>query len=197
MKTLEDRKYSLEEYLLLQEQSEQRMEFHDGRIVYLAGGSANHSIIITNLIYRLAQQADHSNCIVFSSDMQLAISAQNRYLYPDIMVACGEPVFTTQNETQLKNPVLIIEVLSKSTESYDKLKKFTFYRMLPSVREFITIDSRHIVAESYHRKEASTWQITTVSDLSQSLPIHSLNFDLPLEQIYAKTRGIEQDPFFQ
>ena len=198
MKEIADRIYTVEEYFALVEESDQKLEYHYGRIYAMAGGNSNHSIIGTNIRRRLSEKLDHTDCVVYDSDMALSLESGNRYVYPDGMVVCGERDFTNAQQTQLKNPVLIVEVLSKSTKTYDRTDKFRFYRAIPSLKEYLIISSDMPLIETFFKQEEGLWRIGSAKGLDDSISVFSFDLEIPLAQIYAKTESLEDpDQFLQ
>lgn len=190
MQSITEKTYTYEEYLELSQVSEQRLEYHVGKVYAMAGGTAKHTILCGNINRRLAERLDDSDCIVYTSDMQLAIENINRYVYPDTMVTCGEQEFTNERETQLKNPTLIVEVLSKSTKDYDRTNKFAYYRTLPSFKEYILIHSDSITVETFYKAESNYWKIATYFSLDDIVKINAFDIEIPMIQIYQKIKGL-------
>lgn len=193
MKEIADRIYTQEEYFALVEESDRKLEFHYGRVYAMAGGNSNHSIIGTNIRRRLSEKLEDTDCVVYDSDMALSLEEGNRYVYPDGMAVCGDRAFTDARRMRIKNPVLIIEVLSESTKTYDRTDKFRFYRAIPSLKEYLVISSDRPVAENFFRQEAGLWKIGSAKGLESVLHVFTFDLDIPLAQIYAKTDAL-QDP---
>ena len=192
MIAIEKRKYTREEYFELLEASDIKLEYHYGFIVAMAGGKPNNSLIATNLRRRIAERLDDRDCLVYDSDLAVEMDEGNRYVFPDATIVCGEQLFSEYNQNALTNPVLIIEVLSKSTENYDKGDKFRFYRGIPSLKEYVLISPDRPVVESFYREGEGLWRISTASGLDSSIHLYSLNIDIPLAQIYAKVTGLKE-----
>src|SRR6185369_1620461 len=131
--------YTPEEYLTLERESETRHEYIGGEIFEMAGANKHHNRISTNVIRPLDNQTIERNCNVYGSDLRIKISSTGKYTYPDIVAVCGEEVFEDETEDTLLNPMLIIEVLSKSTEAYDRGEKFEYYQTIESFREYVLI----------------------------------------------------------
>lgn len=142
----------------------------------------------------MSEKLDDTDCIVYDSDMAVEIDRGNNYFFPDAMVTCGERKFSDERQRFLKNPVLIVEVLSKSTENYDRSEKFRFYRGILSLKEYVLISSDRPVVESFYREGEGLWRISTASKLESNIHLYSLNIDIPLAQIYAKVTDLK-DPF--
>jgi Uma2 family endonuclease len=192
MSAIEDKYYTLEEYFDLVEELDFKIEYHRGRIVALAGGTSNHSIIGTNIRRRLSEKLDDTDCVVYDSEMQLAVESESRYVYPDAMVVCGDREFTDESKKRIKNPVLIVEVLSKkSTEGYDKMEKFRYYRNIPSFREYVLIDPEEPAIDIYYKEEVDLWRISTSTGLESTINLFSLDIELRLADIYAKTEDLK------
>lgn len=193
MIAIEDKKYTREEYFELLQASEMKLEYHYGYITAMAGGNPRNSLIATNLRWRLSEKLDDKDCLVYDSDLAVEMEAGNRYVFPDATVVCGDQVFSNYNKHALTNPVSIIEVLSKSTENYDRNDKFRLYRSIPSLREYVLIDSDKPVVESFFREGEGLWRISTASKLDASIHLYALAIDIPLAQIYAKVTDLK-DP---
>ncbi|HVB21614.1 MAG TPA: Uma2 family endonuclease [Ktedonobacteraceae bacterium] len=148
---------SVKEYFELDRSStDVRYEFIDGHIYMLAGGTANHSIIAANMIRELGFLLRSGPCRVYTSDMKVKLS-EKRYVYPDVAVSCDE--HDTGSVEIIQNPCLIVEVLSPSTESTDRGKKFTYYRACPSIREYIMVDTQMQAVEMYRRASENLWTL--------------------------------------
>lgn len=193
MKEIADRTYTVEEYFALVEESDNKLEYHYGRIYAMAGGNSNHSIIGSNIRRRLAEKLDDTDCVVYDSDMALSLENGNRYVYPDGMVVCGERNFTNTKQTQLINPILILEVLSEGTKAYDRTDKFRFYRSIPSLKEYLIISADKPLVETFFKQEEGLWRIGSAQGLSANIYLFTFDFDIPLSPIYAKTKSL-QDP---
>lgn len=191
---IENRKYTREEYFELLAASEVKLEYHYGHIVAMAGGTSNNSIIATNMRRRMDERLDDTNCYVYDSDMAIEMDEGNNYVFPDASVVCGEREFSDEKERFLTNPILIVEVLSKSTEKYDRTEKFRLYRGIPSLQEYVLISSDTPVVETFYKEGEGLWRISTASKLDSSIHLYSLNIDIPLAQIYAKVKDLK-DPY--
>ena len=158
MDLLKQRIYTKEEYFELAEQSYVKLEFHDGEIYAMSGGTSDHSLVSTNTRTELNLALRERNCVVYDSGMAVFIENGNRYVYPDISVVCGPQEFQDEKRLRLLNPSLIIEVLSEPTEAYDRGRKFGYYRSLPCFQEYILISSTRVVVEGWCRKSKDLWQ---------------------------------------
>jgi Uma2 family endonuclease len=127
------------EYLILERQAPYKSEYRDGQIVAMSGASRQHNIITANVVAELHAQLKQRSCTVLPSDMRVKVTSTGLYTYPDVVVVCGEALFDDNQQDTLLNPTLIVEVLSKSTEAYDRGDKFKHYRHLPSLAEYLLI----------------------------------------------------------
>lgn len=185
MDTIEKREYTRDEYFDIVAEAEYKMEYYRGQIFAMTGAKPNHNIIRGNTLAILHNRLLDEDCIVFNSDQALAIS-ENTYFYPDIIVSCGK-VELDEKQIRLLNPILIVEILSKSTRGFDKGKKFTLYRGIPTFKEYLMIDADAIGFESYYKEEGELWRISSGNKLSQSIPLYSLDVEIPLDALYKKT----------
>ncbi len=176
-------KVTFKEYLNIEAAGEVKYEFHDGVIVSLAGGSIEHGIISGNSFLALAEalKGKQGACRPLNSDVKLHIEASNKYLYPDVMVGSLEKA--KHNPHSVKNPTVIIEVLSKSTESYDRGDKFFMYKKIPALKEYILIDQKEPIIDIYEKK-ADLWKISRIEGLGKTLLIPSLKIELKIKDIY-------------
>lgn len=177
-------RYTPEEYLALERHAEYKSEYIDGRIVAPSGARRPHVVVAINLGREISTALLDSPCEVYSSDMRVRIVDSNRYVYPDLSVSC-EPRFDDDHVDVLLNPVLIIEVLSDSTEQYDRGEKIFHYRRIESLREYVLVSQTGPLVETYVR-EGDFWRYTSVDDLEGTLALASLQVEIPLRRIYAK-----------
>lgn len=188
--------YSYQEYLDLEASSETKYEFHDGFITAMAGGSPAHSQIAGNVIRFTGNDIDKKNkpCIVHTSDLRIRVERTKRTYYPDISVVCEDPVYSSQDAHALTNPVLVIEVLSESTAAFDRGGKFTNYRQIPSLREYVLISQEEPVVDTYYRTEDNLWEINTIMGLKGIVVLKSIGCELKMSDIYSKVPDIPENP---
>jgi Uma2 family endonuclease len=187
------RHLTVEEYLTLERQSETRNEYWDGEIVAMTGASLRHNRISLNVATALHNQLRDSGCTVLAHDMRLRIRAANVFTYPDVVVYCGEPQLDDAAMDTLLNPVLIVEVLSKSTEDYDRGKKFVYYRALPSLVEYVLVAQDRPHVEHFTRQpappgaeapEGMRWLLTETDRIEAELTLNSIGCRLALADVY-------------
>ena len=174
------------EYLAFERASEIKHEFRDGYVYDTSGASRAHSLICSYTNWHLIDQLRDGPCEVYQSDMRVKVQAAGSYAYPDISVVCGEAQLADNEFDTLLNPVLIIEVLSPSTEYYDRGRKFWHYRQLESLREYILIAQDRPHVERYLRQDDDTWVLTDVIGLETSLQLGSVEATLVLATVYEK-----------
>lgn len=173
---------SVADYLARERASATRHEFVDGEIVAMSGARVAHIRIVRNVLSALHGQLRGRRCEAFSNDLRVAADPSGRYFYPDVVVVCGRPEFLDGEMDTLLNPTVVIEVLSESTESFDRTTKADAYRAMPSVEQFIVIDSRTSFVESQVRIDERTWTATTYRSADETLPVRDAN--LILAEIY-------------
>lgn len=195
MTALPKKRYTLEEYLELDRNSEEKYEYFAGEIFAMAGGSPEHSRISLNIGTVLRIKLRAGACEAFNSDMRVKVPAALPYRYPDISVVCGEPQFETlQGQAMLVNPVLLIEVLSPATAAYDLGEKFTAYQSIASFREYLLIAQTrpHVIRHLY--QAPGQWLRTEVSGLENEVPLETLGLTLPLAEIYERVQFQPEPP---
>lgn len=178
-------RFTLEEYFALERASERRFEYHDGEIVLMSGGSRQHGEIASNLIFAFRRRLANSGCRVYGSDIALIVPAAPPYRYPNVSVVCGEPQFRrVEGLDALVNPALIVEVLSPTSESYDRGAKFEWCKSIPSFAEYLLIaqDRPHVTHRA--RQPDGSWLERAVDDPEAALRLNSVACELPLREIY-------------
>ena len=184
--------YTPQEYLRMEREATYKSEYFQGEIFAMAGASFNHNIVNENCSVLIGSFLRKKPCQSFSRDMKLHIPANTLYTYPDLMVVCGEKKFVDGEKDIIMNPVIIIEILSKTTEAYDRGDKFALYRSIPSLREYVMISSTSIRAEVMRKEnDLGLWFLASEADtLEGSIQIKNINLALSLSDIYEETEGI-------
>jgi Uma2 family endonuclease len=178
--------YSPDEYRELEETAEFRNEYRDGEIVQMTGGSINHSRIIRNLSRVLGNLLEGQPYELFHNDLRLWIPRYRRGTYPDVMVIEGEPVFNEGRSDEILNPMLIVEVLSKSTNNFDKDDKFRFYRSIPELREYVLVSQYEFLVEQYIKTESNEWLFREYEGETATVSFASLGVQMSMSEIYVK-----------
>ena len=176
-------KLTEEQYLALDRAAEFKSEYFDGEMFAMSGASMRHARLQRNLTTQLSIALDASRCEPFGADLRVRVSSR-MYTYPDISVVCGEPVLADDSQDALLNPAVIIEVLSPSTESYDRGLKLQAYRTIASLQDYILVNQNEIRIEQYTRQENNLWILRDYQSLDEELAISSLGVLLPLSRIY-------------
>ena len=182
-----------EDYLDLERQSDIRHEFLDGFVYAMAGESPTHSTICFNLAGSLHAQLKDSPCRGFSPNMKVRAGEKGLYAYPDLMIVCGEPVFLDERGDVLLNPTVIFEVLSPSTEAYDRGEKFERYRThIETLRDYILVAQDHPRIEHRHRETDGTWTRSEVVGLEETLSLPSIDCTIQLADVYSRIKFTEE-----
>jgi Uma2 family endonuclease len=177
--------YTLEEYLELDHESEEKIEFWDGNIFTLAGASANHNQVQFNLILALGNKLRGKGCRVFPSDMRVKVPAYSPYRYPDLSALCGEAEFEKLGKQELLvNPSLIIEILSESTEVFDRSYKFTYYKSIESFTEYLLIAQDRPHVSQFVKQSDNSWLNHEFNALEEKFGVVSLDCELDLSELY-------------
>ena len=184
--------YSPQEYLRLEREADYKSEYFKGEIFAMAGASENHNMISRRVSGSLYNHLQRKKCTHYSADMKLHIPANTLYTYPDLMVVCGDKKFVDGEKDIIMNPVIIIEILSKTTEAYDRGDKFALYRSIPSLREYVMISSTSLRAEVMRKEsDLGLWFLASEADtLEGSIEIKNIDLELSLSDIYEETEGI-------
>ena len=179
---------SVSEYLAFDRSSPVRNEYFEGEVFAMSGASRRHNLISLHLGGDLAQQLADRDCEVYASEMRVKVAATGLYTYPDIVVVCGDPAFEDNEFDTLVNPTLIVEILSKSTEAYDRGAKFEFYRALDSLKQVLLIAQDKVHIESYLRQMDQTWLLSETSELTSSVSLPSISCSISVANVYRKVR---------
>jgi len=183
------RLWSPEEYLALERRSEARHEFLDGEIFAMTGASLQHNDIVWNVAGLLHSQLQGRPCRAAIGDMRIRVDATGLCTYPDLVVVCGEPRLADAELDTLLNPTLIIEVLSPSTEAYDRGRKFAHYRTIASLAEVVLISQERIEVERFSRQPEGGWLLFEANRLEEHLPLPAIGCELPLAKVYERVFG--------
>ena len=178
---------SQEAYLETEREALDKHEYYQGEIFAMSGASVKHNRIFTNFFIDIGSKLKGKGCLPYSSDLRIHIPKNTFYTYPDISIICGEPELTDDKFDTATNPSVIIELLSKSTRNYDKGEKFTLYRDIDSLQEYILVDTEKIYVEKHIRNADNSWQLTDYKSLENSFTISTINLSFLLKDIYEGT----------
>ena len=182
---------SPEDYLSWERAEEVKHEYRDGEIVAMTGASREHILISSSITGVLYRQLEDRPCEIYPNDMRVWLPQTKRYVYPDLSVVCGEPQFGDDYLDNLLNPTVIIEVLSPSTEGYDRGEKFHHYRTIPSLREYLLIAQDAYRIEHFVRQGEQHWLLTVADGLAASIHLSSIDCTLRLADVYKKVIAID------
>ena len=172
------------EYLALERESEGKHEYLRGEVFAMAGGTPRHSALAAAIIVALSTALADGPCLVFTSDLRVRIEATDLSTYPDVIVVCGPLETATDDPNAALNPTLIVEVLSESTEAYDRGQKFSHYRQIPSLREYLLVSQHEPRLEAYAKNEAGRWELAEAGP-GERLALSSLTgVELDVDRVY-------------
>ncbi len=192
---LEPQKLTFQEYIKLEKENNQKYQYHDGFLVAMAGGTNDHARIGGNIFGVLWSSfySKGGECEVFNSDTKLAFKDKKKYLYPDAMVVCGEVEESENKNYGVTNPIIVIEVLSKSTQEFDREDEFGLYKQIASLEYYILISQDKPKIEIYRKMKVekqdtnkSLWQIETITGIDKTLSFPTLDLEIPFTDIYRK-----------
>jgi Uma2 family endonuclease len=186
MQIIQQRYYTPEEYLELEEVAEYKSEYIDGQIIPMAGGTANHNRISLNLSATLNFAFRQQNYEVFMADVRLWIPQKRTYTYPDVMILSGEPEFFNNRRDIILNPQVIVEVLSKSTQGHDRQDKFEAYRTISTFQEYILIDQTRIHIEQFSKVGKKQWTLREYDEEDEAIALATVPFEISLQDLYNK-----------
>ncbi len=182
------KKFTIEEYLEFENHSPEKHEYYQGEMFAMAGAKVVHNLIAVNFLSLLKQKLKGKSCQPFNSDQRIHIPQNSLFTYPDISIICGEIMTLDQDEYNVLNPSVIVEILSPSTKSYDKGEKFTLYRDIASLKEYLLVDSERIRIEIFRLNEKNHWELEEYKTMSEILEIKAVSLSIPLDEIY---EGVE------
>jgi Uma2 family endonuclease len=178
-------RYTREEYLAMERKAAFKSEYLNGFITAISDASREHNRIAGNVYHKISDQLENRPCEAFISDLRVCVSSTGLYTYPDVIIVSGNAEFQDDEVDTLLNPTVIVEVLSPTTESYDRGAKFAHYRRLPSLKEYVLVAQSHVLVERYTR-QGDDWVFSALDDLDGTLKLVSINCSVPLRDIYAR-----------
>ena len=193
MQVTEPRFYSPEEYLALEKTADYKSEYVDGQIFPMAGGSTNHNQIALNFSTELNFAFKKLDYRVFMGDVRLWIPEKHIYTYPDVMVVAGEPEYFRDRTDTITNPKIIVEVLSTSTQEYDRGRKFQAYRTLPTFEEYLLIDQTKIHVEQFSKTANKRWLFCEYDSEDDAIALTSVQLQISLVDVYNKVYAVNME----
>jgi Uma2 family endonuclease len=191
MATLPDAPLTEEQYLQIERLAEAKSEFHDGQMFAMAGSSANHSLLANN-VGGLLRSGIPKGCRAFNLDLRIKVSDAGLYTYPDCSVVCGDLKYFGDRKDVIMNPMLIVEILSPSTEGYDRGRKFEMYRTLDTFTEYLLVhqDRRHV--EHYSKQDDGAWLLREFSGEGPTIEIARLGMQIPMAELYSSAIDLSE-----
>ncbi len=177
---------SSEDYLGLERKAEYKSEFYAGEVFALAGASVRHNLIAGNVLATLYRQIESGDCQVYPGDLRMKVPDIPYYSYPDVTVVCGPPLLEDEHRDNLLNPIVIVAVLSPSTDRYNRGSKFESYRRIETLREYILVAQDSYRVEHFDKQADGTWIFSELTGFDSILKLSSINCKLPLKNIYHK-----------
>jgi len=178
---------SIEDYLEMENTSLEKHEYYKGEIFAMSGAKVPHNIIASNLMTILGQKLKGKSCRPFGSDQRIHVEANTLFTYPDISIICGEVITLNNDNLNALNPSVLIEVLSKTTKNYDRGEKFKLYRDIPTLKEYILVDSESVNVEVFRLNINNHWELEEYKKDAESFSINTINTALLLVDIYEGT----------
>ncbi len=179
---------TVEQYLAQERQAETKSEYLNGEVFAMTGATREHNLIAWNIGSSLHAQLRGRSCEAYIGDMRVRVSTTGLFTYPDVVVVCGEPALDRDGLDNLLNPTLIVEVLSESTEDYDRGTKFAHYRTIPSLSEYVLVAQKEVHVEHFIR-QADGWLLTETSNLGDTMDLPSIGCRLSLKDVYERVIG--------
>ena len=186
LSTTETKYYTPEEYLALEETSEDKNEYRQGEIIPMVGATTNHNQIAGNFYRRFPLTINNQDYYTYMETVRLWLSDYSIYTYPDVMVIKGQPLYQGNSQSNVINPLIIVEVLSNSTQAYDRGDKFKFYRSLPTFQEYILIEQSSYSVERYYKQKDDQWLIDFVTGENAVLQLLSVDWQISFQDLYQR-----------
>src|SRR4030095_16927104 len=177
-------KVTVEEYLQMEEAAEQKHEYYRAEIFAVSGAGVDHNIIAGNIFSEVKQRLKGKTCRHFNNDQLIHIYQNSLFTYPDISIVCGQIMTLDDDNWNLLNPTAIVEILSPSTKNYDRGGKFKLYREIPTLKEYILVDSEQISVEAFRINDSGHWELEEYRQAGDSLFIKSIQLLIPVAEIY-------------
>lgn len=193
MSTIPKPRYTPAQYLAIERAAEFRSEYYQGEMFAMVGASRRHNLISLNVAAEIRRLFQDRPCEVYQSDMRVKVDKTGLYTYPDVVATCDHPRFEDSLGDTFLNPKLIIEVLSPSTELWDRGKKFEHYRTIESLREYVLVSQDHVFVERFTRNEEGQWVLSDYRSLDDTLVLDSISCRIKLSEIYARITFDETD----
>ena len=179
-----------QEYLEIERKADYKSEYHDGEMFAMSGARRSHNLVAMNIGANVHRQLRGRPCEVYASDMRVLVNSSGLYTYPDVTVVCGTPQFLDVATDTLLNPVVLVEVLSPSTEAYDRGRKFEHYRTIASLRQYVLVASDRVQVDVFTRQDGEQWLLTSASAPGSEIELASIECRLSVADIYDKVEFV-------
>ncbi|MEO7264024.1 MAG: Uma2 family endonuclease [Ferruginibacter sp.] len=186
------KKFTIEQYLEIENAATEKHEYYQGEIFAMSGAKLTHVQITGNIYGLFKNKLKGKPCQPYNSDLRIHIPPNTLFTYPDISIICGEPETLNNDEYNALNPIAIIEVLSPSTKNYDRGDKFKLYRDIPTLREYILVDSTSISVEQFYFNSQGNWELEEISRLETSLRFRNIEISFEMKEIYEGTKLLKE-----
>jgi Uma2 family endonuclease len=183
-----NQKISITEYLEIENTALEKHEYYKGEVFAMSGAKVPHNIIAANFLASLVQKLRGKSCRPFNSDQRIHIEQNTLFTYPDISIVCGEIITLNNDEYNILNPTVLIEVLSSSTKNYDRGEKFKLYRDIPTLKEYILVDSESIHIEIFRLNEMNHWELEEYENANDNFTIKAIHESVAIAEIYEGVR---------
>lgn len=193
MEAYKSNEISVEEYIEIERESGIKYEYHNGNIFALAGGTINHGVLCSNIYSELSIELRRkkSGCRPLTSEVKLHIVNKNVFVYPDAMVVCDDLKESPTDKNAIVNPVLVVEVLSKSTSDYDRGDKFFYYKQISTLQEYVLIEQEKAIVDIYYKvPNVDLWKITRYEGIERKIYLESLQIEIVMSDIYRDVKGL-------
>jgi len=181
-------RYTIAEYLEMENEADEKSEYYKGEVFAMAGALMKHNKIFSNLFIALGVELKGKGCQPFGSDTRIHIPSNTLFTYPDITIVCGKEETLNDDGFNVLNPTAIVEILSKATKSYDRGDKFNLYRDIPSLREYIMVDSERLGIEIFRLNATNHWELEEYKSITETIAIKAIDVQIAIEEIY---EGVE------
>lgn len=175
---------TLSQYLDQERKTGEKHEYYRGELFAMVGGTPQHALIATNFLREASQAPKDQPCVAYNGDLRIKVEASGLYTYPDASIICGDLEFDQELSNTVLNPTVLVEVLSDSTEKYDRGKKAEHYRSIPALRQLVLISQERRFVECFTRINVNEWLFQEYREPSSVLSLHSVNIAIPLAELY-------------
>lgn len=175
---------TVEEYLEMEDASQEKHEYYGGEVFAMAGAGFTHNQVVANTFGNTYQYLKDKDCRIYGSDLKVNVKTKSAFVYPDLTIICNDPQFLEDRKDIVTNPVVIIEIFSPGTQNFDHGEKFMLYRQIPALQEYILISSMELLVEKFLRHPSGSWTLTEYKKPEDKFSIDNINYQISLAEIY-------------